>query len=738
MSDEKHPVVLRVRRARMINLVAIEKHVNRTSESLPTNVDPGRTRLNRVLYGSSEIVSDAITMRDKWPLARPSTPPWAEMILTANAKWFDRLAPRWRDGGDLGETGEAWLAANLKWLRKKYSGLINVTLHLDEVSPHLHVLLSPVATYEIGYRRGSHEVTKINYNLLFSDDIRKINRARREGTTSEATKLGRLQTEYSEAMSSFGLLRGRRNSKGRHITPSEHQDRINAELAPPPPPPFDKPEPRTIGPFGKGAVEKWREEKQVHENQRDAYFATLESKMRELEFMRDENERLKHELREKDGREKHLLADLKLAKAEIDKLRTIPLEEIAARLEPETGPIQLMNDDDTGRPRWKGAIDMLKDTVGFTYREAVAWLFYEFGAQAAMNECLQNVKPTFRKGIQRLKKTPPPHPKKNLREELEQFKGEINLAEYASTVGYEIDRKESSKNSLVMRRESDADKIVITTARNGTGMYFSVRDNTDNGTIIDFVQKRHCGTLGQVRQELRTWLDPATRPQVQCDYCQPIPTTKDEQSVLRFWQRSKPIKKGDCGYLESRGITYDDLCKLGINDLTKVDARGNILFGHYGEYGLIGFEMKNKNFTGFPKGGSKGLWGAGGQNNVQRIVVCESAIDALSYSKLHPDGEAVYLSFGGSWNPQQPNLLKRWFDEHFPGTEIVAAVDNDAAGDAYVVALDELAPGRVKRHSPEVRGQDWSDVLMEREGLRTPVPQATPVKKTHAVAGPGR
>lgn len=39
--------------------------------------------------------------------------------------------------------------------------------------------------------------------------------------------------------------------------------------------------------------------------------------------------------------------------------------------------------------------------------------------------------------------------------ELERFKTEINLAAYAMAQGYEIDRRESSRSSLVMRRGSD-------------------------------------------------------------------------------------------------------------------------------------------------------------------------------------------------------------------------------------------------------------------------------------------
>jgi len=88
--------------------------------------------------------------------------------------------------------------------------------------------------------------------------------------------------------------------------------------------------------------------------------------------------------------------------------------------------------------------------------------------------------------------------------ELEQFKQHISLAAYAESLGYQLDQRESSKNSWVMR--SLDDKVVIATNQNGHGIYFSVYDEQDNGTIIDFVQKRVSQNLGQVRKELRKWL----------------------------------------------------------------------------------------------------------------------------------------------------------------------------------------------------------------------------------------
>jgi hypothetical protein len=37
-------------------------------------------------------------------------------------------------------------------------------------------------------------------------------------------------------------------------------------------------------------------------------------------------------------------------------------------------------------------------------------------------------------------------------------------------------------------------------------IYFTIGEDTDNGSIIDFVQKRKGGNLGDVRRALRPWL----------------------------------------------------------------------------------------------------------------------------------------------------------------------------------------------------------------------------------------
>src|SRR5258708_3061260 len=88
--------------------------------------------------------------------------------------------------------------------------------------------------------------------------------------------------------------------------------------------------------------------------------------------------------------------------------------------------------------------------------------------------------------------------------ELDAFKGEIDLRQFAVSLGYAMDRRESWRGSTVLRRGGD--KIVVKRNGNGHYVFFSVRDDSDHGTIIDFLQRRGNLSLGAVRQILRPWI----------------------------------------------------------------------------------------------------------------------------------------------------------------------------------------------------------------------------------------
>jgi hypothetical protein len=87
------------------------------------------------------------------------------------------------------------------------------------------------------------------------------------------------------------------------------------------------------------------------------------------------------------------------------------------------------------------------------------------------------------------------HP--NRREELDLFKSRINLTEYTSVQGYVLDRKHSSRNSVAMCGPAGDKEIIARDERDGNWIYFSVTDDQDNGTIVDFITRRRPPQLGR-------------------------------------------------------------------------------------------------------------------------------------------------------------------------------------------------------------------------------------------------
>ncbi len=112
----------------------------------------------------------------------------------------------------------------------------------------------------------------------------------------------------------------------------------------------------------------------------------------------------------------------------------------------------------------------------------------------------------------------------------------------------------------------------------------------------------------------------------------------------------------------------------------RIDSKGNAVFPHFDAEGLSGYELKNVGFTGFASGGSKALWLSQELPDDNRLVITESAIDALSHAVLFPDNRARYASIGGKPNPQQPELIRAAAARMPPGSEIIAAMDADEDG----------------------------------------------------------
>lgn len=302
-------------------------------------------------------------------------------------------------------------------------------------------------------------------------------------------------------------------------------------------------------------------------------------------------------------------------------------------------------------------------------------------------------------------------------DELEIFKREISLTEFAQSLGYVVVKKESSRCCTVMK--GDNDKIIVATSKSdGHGIYFSVGDQRDSGSVIDFAQRRLGGSLGHVRKELRGWVSAASRPSPRRRPAserpaKPDPVDRDRAELLSRWAATSSYIEN---YLtDARGLDADLVAAWGVRQ----DASGNALFPHFDEDGVCGWEEKRSDHSRFCRGGQLGLTLTKLDCcPVQRIVVTEASIDAMSWAQLNgrPEG-TVYCSLAGSVSTRQIDLMKAFISSASPGVEVVIATDADAPGDQKAQKLEEaLSDLLVARSRPPEPYKDWNDVVREGVG----------------------
>ena len=293
-------------------------------------------------------------------------------------------------------------------------------------------------------------------------------------------------------------------------------------------------------------------------------------------------------------------------------------------------------------------------------------------------------------------------------EELERFK-RLKLHEYAVWRGYLLDTKETSRREIIMRK--DGDKISIRMDSDGHYVYYSFRDETDHGTIMDFVMRRERKNFGEARKVLRTWIGTKSTsvfPEME------VTPRGDRDTVAVEYGTMRNLLWHD--YLEQdRKLPRTVLLSPRFRGRIRVDARANAIFPHEDEEGLCGFERRNKTFKGFADLGEKGLWLSNMFSEDRRLVVAESAIDCISYEVLFPGGR--YASLAGALNPKQPGLILRACNGMPTGSEVVGITHGDGDGERYALVIEEMAraaslPFRV--HRPEVV-KDWNDALVNRD-----------------------
>ena len=307
-------------------------------------------------------------------------------------------------------------------------------------------------------------------------------------------------------------------------------------------------------------------------------------------------------------------------------------------------------------------------------------------------------------------------------DELQDFK-RIDLVQYAVSRGFSVDRRASSKSSIVVRH-SCGDKLIISRDPSGTYFYFNAKGN-DYGTIIDLVQSLDGGSIGDVRKTLRGYKPSATitnNPSVMQTVV--YRQAKDHLAVKNAWQNAQDLKCRNSYLTDYRSIPESVYLDGKFAGRFRVDVRGNILAAHHDRDGLCGFEMKNgtkekTTFTGFSPGGTKGLFFSKSSLDDRIVVLTETFIDALSVATITGVSGRRFFSLGCHPSPSQMELLESAISKLADGTIVEMRFDHDAGGSklADKVSAEILAKATNLESFVFLRplkvGADWNDFLQE-------------------------
>lgn len=295
--------------------------------------------------------------------------------------------------------------------------------------------------------------------------------------------------------------------------------------------------------------------------------------------------------------------------------------------------------------------------------------------------------------------------------ELEQFKQDVSLSAYAESAGWVLDRKKSSTQMKVYRREQD--KILIWRGRDGHDVYRNERNQAECGSVIDFVMKQENCSLGRARVTLRSYLgiskqEPSLPPCPSFKARVPASTASGDgyrKKTAAVWLAA--TKESAPGYLLTRGLTLATLTTDRFVDTFRTDTHGNVVFLHYDRGGACGYDRRGPDFKAFGKDVKKALWYSRNIREAKEIALCESPIDCFSHFQLH-GGDSAYVSISGTPSALQRDLLTGLLAKAADrGVKVYSAFDNDAAGDEYAELMQLLSPQPLVRLRPIAN--DWSD-----------------------------
>ncbi|RNI24099.1 toprim domain-containing protein [Rufibacter latericius] len=299
----------------------------------------------------------------------------------------------------------------------------------------------------------------------------------------------------------------------------------------------------------------------------------------------------------------------------------------------------------------------------------------------------------------------------------EDFRQEISIIELATANGYHHEVKKGSRTPVFFNPQTNDRIIILNPTNPGNQGYWNPEDDTDKGSLINFV-KRRLGTLfpqnsnrnenANVNAILYQYLklpEPARQQNRQLVDTGTLHNIEAHQFLIDYYQL-KPLYKKD--FFRERGISLETLEKPEfIGRIYNVQYQDpakpgpvytNVAFPYHLAHDtrMVGLEIRNRDYKAHAEGSdrSNGVWHSNMPHKLDRIVLVESALDALSYQELRKPQNTLYISYGGNLTSHQIQTIKelKAKGNTDPDFQYVTANDNDKKGAYYdLMFLRELA-----------------------------------------------
>lgn len=278
----------------------------------------------------------------------------------------------------------------------------------------------------------------------------------------------------------------------------------------------------------------------------------------------------------------------------------------------------------------------------------------------------------------------------------DKYKTEIDLTEFAGSLGYELNKKKSSSKYKVLEKNGE---VVIVSHNNTTGedYYYNSDRSSDKGDIISFAKKRvhMLGSLEvpeYVKDQDMYIINQALGNFKGYVFQEPInKAPKKNSSFNKNIYTYYPAK--DFKVLNERGIetkvVNDPLFKDRVMN-SEFKGKVNIAFPLYDrKENTIGFDFRSKGVKKLATGTDRenGMWTSNKPEKIDNIVVAESPIDLISYHQLFPGKNNYYMATHGSIT--EKHIERIIAESRESGAKIALAQDADEAG--YTMSLKVIA-----------------------------------------------